>query len=631
MRQVLASLWFALHSAGQNFRRNLGVSLAGVFTMGLIIFLVGGSLLFTHSVDTVLQGQEQNASHLKIYLSDNASLAAITNFESRLKHDPRVISVTLRDQGPGQASRRRRTRRSASALDVLGSNPLPASLNLDVRKLTDLSQFNAEAKATPIVDSTTPTDYNSDVIGKLNTVITVIQWVGAIIAIILLTISIVIIMNTIRTAVYSRRTEIEIMKLVGATDWFVRWPFILEGMLGGIARCDLLGGGGVRRVPSVRAGGAGQPAERAVRRALHDHPAHRAADRRRRRRRIRAASSEFAGSCRPDLDGAGFREPTRDRSCWLEGPRRYTQDPVAERFDIAILGGGMGGYPAAIRAAQLGLSVVLVEEDKVGGTCLHRGCIPAKALLQSAALLDELRHADVVRGHHRRRPLRLLGRRAPSRPGGQPAAQGRAVPAAQEQGERVSGRGRLDGAGRLVVTPPGGDALEIEAGSVIIATGSRPKQLPGAPADGNVILTSDEALRMDRVPASAIVLGAGAVGVEFASLYRSCGAEVTIVEMLPSLVPLEDAAVGDRASTPVRGTWDHLPDRAPSRPRLHRAQRGWRRRDRGRRGRQGAAAPGRSAPGRGRQSGQCREHRHRGDRGRGRTWCHRRRRDAPHR
>jgi len=201
--------------------------------MGLIIFLVGGSLLFTHSVDTVLQGQEQNASHLKIYLSDNASLAAITNFESRLKDDPRVISVTFetKDQAKQQASQNPSI---SSALAVLGSNPLPASLNLDVRKLTYLSQFNAEAKAMPIVDSTTPTDYNSDVIGKLNTVITVIEWVGAIIAIILLTISIVIIMNTIRTAVYSRRTEIEIMKLVGATDWFVRWPFILEGMLGGL-------------------------------------------------------------------------------------------------------------------------------------------------------------------------------------------------------------------------------------------------------------------------------------------------------------------------------------------------------------------------------------------------------------
>jgi cell division transport system permease protein len=233
VRQIAASLWFALHSAGQNFRRNLGVSLAGVFTMGLIIFLVGGGLLFTHSVDTVLQSQEQNASHLKIYISDNASLAAITNFESRLKSDPRVISVSFetKDAAAKQASQNPDI---GQALRVLGSNPLPASLNLVVRKLTELGQFNALAQATPIVDKTTPTDYNSDVIGKLNAVITIIEWVGAIIAIILLTISIVIIMNTIRTAVYARRTEIEIMKLVGATDWFVRWPFILEGMLGGL-------------------------------------------------------------------------------------------------------------------------------------------------------------------------------------------------------------------------------------------------------------------------------------------------------------------------------------------------------------------------------------------------------------
>jgi len=233
VRQIAASLWFALHSAGQNFRRNLGVSLAGVFTMGLIIFLVGGGLLFTHSVDTVLQSQEQNASHLKIYISDNASLAAITNFESRLKNDPRVISVSFetKDAAARQASQNPDIR---DALNVLGSNPLPASLNLVVRKLAELSQFNALAQATPIVDKTTPTDYNSDVISKLNAVITIIEWVGAIIAIILMTISIVIIMNTIRTAVYARRTEIEIMKLVGATDWFVRWPFILEGMLGGL-------------------------------------------------------------------------------------------------------------------------------------------------------------------------------------------------------------------------------------------------------------------------------------------------------------------------------------------------------------------------------------------------------------
>ena len=102
------------------------------------------------------------------------------------------------------------------------------------RKLTDLAGFNTMAKSTPIVDKTTATDYNPDVINKLHTIINIIEGVGAAIALILLVISVVIIMNTIRTAVYARRTEIEIMKLVGATDWFVRWPFILEGMLGGL-------------------------------------------------------------------------------------------------------------------------------------------------------------------------------------------------------------------------------------------------------------------------------------------------------------------------------------------------------------------------------------------------------------
>jgi dihydrolipoamide dehydrogenase len=204
----------------------------------------------------------------------------------------------------------------------------------------------------------------------------------------------------------------------------------------------------------------------------------------------------------------------------------------------------MGGYPAAIRAAQLGLRAVLVEEDKVGGTCLHRGCIPAKALLQSAALLDELAHAAAfgVTTGDIKFDYSVAGKRRDS------------VVSQLHKGVQfllrknkvtvVAGRGRLDGPGKLVVTGAGGEVTELEAGAVIIATGSRPKQLPGVAADGTVILTSDEALKMDRVPASAIVLGAGAVGVEFASLYKSCGAEVTIVEMLPSLVPLEDADIG---------------------------------------------------------------------------------------
>ena len=233
MRRLIASLWFATASAGQNFRRNLGVSLAGVFTMGLILFLVGGALLVTHSVNTVLEHQQANASKIKIYLTDSASLASITDFSSRLQHDSRVLSVTFenKDQAAKEASQ---DPQISEALRALGSNPLPASLNLNVRRLTDLASLDSLARSSPIVDKSTATDYNPDVINKLHTVIDIIEIVGAVIALILFVVSVVIIMNTIRTAVYARRTEIEIMKLVGATDWFVRWPFILEGVLGGV-------------------------------------------------------------------------------------------------------------------------------------------------------------------------------------------------------------------------------------------------------------------------------------------------------------------------------------------------------------------------------------------------------------
>lgn len=241
MRGITAALWFATRAAGQNFRRNLGVSLAGVFTMGLILFLVGGALLFTHSVDSILSTQQANASKIKIYISDSASLAQISDFQLRLKQDPRVISVAFetKDQAAKEASQDPDIQQ---ALQTLGSNPLPASLNLEVRKLTDLASFDKLAKATPIVDRTTATDYNPDVINKLNAVIAWVIGIGVAISLMLLVVSLVIIMNTIRTAVYARRTEVEIMKLVGATDWFVRWPFILEGMIGGVIAAICSGG-----------------------------------------------------------------------------------------------------------------------------------------------------------------------------------------------------------------------------------------------------------------------------------------------------------------------------------------------------------------------------------------------------
>lgn len=204
----------------------------------------------------------------------------------------------------------------------------------------------------------------------------------------------------------------------------------------------------------------------------------------------------------------------------------------------------MGGYPAAIRAAQLGMTVALVEEDKVGGTCLHRGCIPTKALLQSAALLDDLQHAPAfgITAESVRFDYAVAGKRRD-----QVVSQlhrGVEFLLKKNRITTVRGHGRLAGADRILVTPQSGDASEIEAKAVIIASGSRPKQLPGVQTDGVQVMTSDDATARNTVPASVIVLGGGAVGVEFASLYRSCGAEVSVVEMLPSLVPLEDADVG---------------------------------------------------------------------------------------
>src|SRR5580704_6472761 len=213
---------------------------------------------------------------------------------------------------------------------------------------------------------------------------------------------------------------------------------------------------------------------------------------------------------------------------------------MADQFDLAILGGGSGGYVAAIRAAQLGMKVAVVEQEKVGGTCLHRGCIPTKALLQSAALLDQLASAQSF-------GIVAIGIQFDYTTAGQRKDQvveqlfrGVEFLLKKNKVTTISGRGIIEGAGRIRV----GEQL-VEAKNLIVATGSRPRNLPGLEPDGAHILTSDEALKLEHVPASAIVIGAGAVGVEFASLWRSCGADVTLVEMADRLVPLEDRAVGD--------------------------------------------------------------------------------------
>ncbi|WP_448613224.1 dihydrolipoyl dehydrogenase [Modestobacter sp. URMC 112] len=205
--------------------------------------------------------------------------------------------------------------------------------------------------------------------------------------------------------------------------------------------------------------------------------------------------------------------------------------------DLVILGGGSGGYAAALRAAELGLSVVLIEKDKVGGTCLHRGCIPTKALLHSGEVADNAREGEQFGVKTSLAGIDMDGVNAYKD----------GVIAKLYKGLQGLIKSRkityVEGSGKLV-SPT---AVEVngeryEGRHVLLATGSYARSLPGVEIDGTKVITSDHALDLDRVPTSAIVLGGGVIGCEFASAWKSFGVDVTIVEALPHLVPLEDEA-----------------------------------------------------------------------------------------
>jgi dihydrolipoamide dehydrogenase len=206
--------------------------------------------------------------------------------------------------------------------------------------------------------------------------------------------------------------------------------------------------------------------------------------------------------------------------------------------DIVILGGGSGGYACALRAAELDLSVVMIERDKVGGTCLHRGCIPTKALLHAAEVADAARDGEKVGIRSTLDGIDMAGVN-----GYKDAVVERLY---KGLAGLVKGRGItvVQGSGR--VTSP--NTLEVDGTTytatkaLVLATGSYSRSLPGLDIDGERIITSEHALSLDHVPASAIVLGGGVIGVEFASVWKSFGADVTIVEALPHLVPTEDEA-----------------------------------------------------------------------------------------
>ncbi len=209
--------------------------------------------------------------------------------------------------------------------------------------------------------------------------------------------------------------------------------------------------------------------------------------------------------------------------------------PEANEFDVVILGAGSGGYACALRAAQLGLSVALVEKDKLGGTCLHVGCIPTKALLHAAEVADAARDSE------------RFGVRASlegiDMPGVNAYKDGVVNRLFKGLAGLIKGRGItvLEGTGKLT----GPHTVEVDGTSyvgksVVLASGSYARSLPGLEIDGTRVITSEQALRLDTVPSSVVVLGGGVIGCEFASVWRSFGADVTVVEALPHLVPSED-------------------------------------------------------------------------------------------
>ncbi|WP_138734514.1 dihydrolipoyl dehydrogenase [Modestobacter excelsi] len=203
--------------------------------------------------------------------------------------------------------------------------------------------------------------------------------------------------------------------------------------------------------------------------------------------------------------------------------------------DLVILGGGSGGYAAALRAAELGLSVVLIERDKVGGTCLHRGCIPTKALLHSGEIADSAREGEQFGVKTSLAGIDMDGVNAYKDSVISKLYKGLQGLIKSRKITYVEGEGRLVSPTAVQV-----NGETYEGRHVLLATGSYARSLPGIEVDGTRVITSDHALNLDRVPSSAIILGGGVIGCEFASAWKSFGVDVTIVEGLPHLVPLED-------------------------------------------------------------------------------------------
>jgi cell division transport system permease protein len=226
-------LVFALSSAWQSFWRNAAVSLAAVGTIGLILAMAGVNLLVGHTLGGILDQYKSRVSVISISIADGTPVSTVYDFQDQLRTDPRVTEVRLISKDEALAKFAADPQNADIARQIEG-NPLAAKLEVHVAKLADVSAINDMARQWRGADRNDPTDYQGEFITRM---LRLSQWVnlaGLVILGILLVVSVFIVMNTIRTAVYHRRQEIEVMKLVGATEWFVRGPFVIEGILTGL-------------------------------------------------------------------------------------------------------------------------------------------------------------------------------------------------------------------------------------------------------------------------------------------------------------------------------------------------------------------------------------------------------------
>jgi len=211
-----------------------------------------------------------------------------------------------------------------------------------------------------------------------------------------------------------------------------------------------------------------------------------------------------------------------------------------QNVDVVVVGGGPGGYVAAIRAAQLGMKTIIVERDKLGGICLNWGCIPTKALLKNAEIYTEFKHAEEWGIRYDNLTFDFAKIIARSRKVATLNSKGVEYLMKKNKIETISGFGKLAGNGKVEISRDGKPAGSVTAKHVIIATGARARSLPGVAIDGTSVISSTEAMVLPAVPGSMLIIGAGAIGVEFAYFYNAFGTKVTLVEMMPNILPVED-------------------------------------------------------------------------------------------